>query len=1226
MALRIMLITLHLLLTFSLARADWITLNPASNPAGGSLGATTNGPEMRAWAPGLFDAKRNTFIIFGGGIAGGCEIGYLNDLWSYSYSTNTWTRLAPVKRGSEGADNVSYPRGRDNHMIAYDSAQDLYWMHGGTCTDIAPGLVEQAIWSFNPNTNVWTRYPAPAGVIPNNAWGRYDSGFAYDPLNKKIVLFGGEINGQRTNDTWEFDTVKKDWLQSNGNGASNAPPQRFQCENCMTYDPATKKILLFGGWGTNGVLNDLWTYDTATHTWTELKASGTLPPGRMLHGVALDTKRHLLLIVGGQTTADGLSDSWVYEFATNTWKQLPGNVAQGSHHSAAYDAANDVVLVYSRGVTYAASLGGVISVPRTTPVPTDTTAPSVPANLFASAVSSSQINLSWSASTDNVAVAGYKIFKNGSEIISVDGTTYQDTGLQRSTSYKYTVAAYDSAGNTSAQSAAVSAMTQSPTISSTPPTSGLSIPITIKETAGVNRANDPISAGIPLPPGYQTSAWSLWDGATEIPLQVARLSGEPPWIFVSFQTSLSALQNKTLTLKAIQSSKSPQTPISISEDATQIDINTGPLKAIISKTNFNLFESIWVDSNNDGSFSSSELIIPPQQDNLRITDSTSGGVFSGKGTPDKILWEYKGPVRSTLRVDGRYRNSSGQEFIAYTTRLTFYAGRSDVTVEHVLRNSYRPNERNVKVKSASLKLGTGGTIISNVCSGMENRATCSGPLTQWAKFSASGISFELIPTQWAGNGGIVIPDLSHAGASIVVNFAQNLSTADEANYRAAAQSKLFFLAPASWYSQYGNLTTSKFGTLEDEKQSYQKWGWTWSASQEPVDSPKPNYWVSWKDVAVHDDSESDDLWQHILMYIRTGQRGYLDRATAWARYYKWEYAYRSDGFDYFSGATTGWERPILSRTKISISLTSADQSYLDADVGLGRVDSQDWGGDHFFGWGLIDYYYLTGDVDALEAAVDLGEVSERLFLWRGAGTEMGFYGERQGARNLLLATRLYEATQSTRWKNLMDHIASLWLTSPDWDPRGFYAYGQPDTDNAIQSGAYNAGARAFSTFQQGILSHAFDRYYALTGNAQIKSKLIAMAEWTKNYAFQGTPDQTRAKVAMDWPAPGSVWQNSTTGGGAYTISLIDVLVRAYRLTKDVSYLNQAKLHWERGTGGSIGGMQVTRFENSQFLTDNLYFNSNRGDLPYNNLLFYDAVHPLSVTPSVPTAPSGLSLR
>ena len=93
----------------------------------------------------------------------------------------------------------------------------------------------------------------------------------------------------------------------------------------------------------------------------------------------------------------------------------------------------------------------------------DGTAPSVPANLQAAVVSTSRIDLSWTASTDNVAVAGYRVYRDGSLVASPAGTTYSDTGLAAGTTYGYRVAAYDAAGNTSAQCTVVNATTQSGT-------------------------------------------------------------------------------------------------------------------------------------------------------------------------------------------------------------------------------------------------------------------------------------------------------------------------------------------------------------------------------------------------------------------------------------------------------------------------------------------------------------------------------------------------------------------------------------------------------------------------------------------------------------------------------------------------------------------------------------------------------------------------------------------
>ena len=90
----------------------------------------------------------------------------------------------------------------------------------------------------------------------------------------------------------------------------------------------------------------------------------------------------------------------------------------------------------------------------------DSEPPTVPSNLVATVRSSSQIDLHWSPSTDNVGVAGYLIYRDGTQIGNVSGTSYQNTGLKPATTYLYRVVAYDDAGNHSPASNEVSATTQ----------------------------------------------------------------------------------------------------------------------------------------------------------------------------------------------------------------------------------------------------------------------------------------------------------------------------------------------------------------------------------------------------------------------------------------------------------------------------------------------------------------------------------------------------------------------------------------------------------------------------------------------------------------------------------------------------------------------------------------------------------------------------------------------
>lgn len=102
----------------------------------------------------------------------------------------------------------------------------------------------------------------------------------------------------------------------------------------------------------------------------------------------------------------------------------------------------------------------------------DVTPPSIPTNLSATAVSTSQINLSWTASTDNIGVTGYRIYRDNVHIATSTLTTYQDTGLTAETAYAYTVTAIDAAYNESGHSATSSATTFSESTGPTGPTGG----------------------------------------------------------------------------------------------------------------------------------------------------------------------------------------------------------------------------------------------------------------------------------------------------------------------------------------------------------------------------------------------------------------------------------------------------------------------------------------------------------------------------------------------------------------------------------------------------------------------------------------------------------------------------------------------------------------------------------------------------------------------------------
>ncbi len=132
----------------------------------------------------------------------------------------------------------------------------------------------------------------------------------------------------------------------------------------------------------------------------------------------------------------------------------------------AYDDANEIGSITTAGV--ATSFGYDANGNRTSmvvPPSVDTAAPSVPASPSATATAFNRVTLTWTASSDNVGVTAYRIYRDSTLVGVVAGsvTSFADVTTTGSTTYSYTVAAVDAAGNASAQSSAAGATTPSGT-------------------------------------------------------------------------------------------------------------------------------------------------------------------------------------------------------------------------------------------------------------------------------------------------------------------------------------------------------------------------------------------------------------------------------------------------------------------------------------------------------------------------------------------------------------------------------------------------------------------------------------------------------------------------------------------------------------------------------------------------------------------------------------------
>jgi hypothetical protein len=173
---------------------------------------------------------------------------------------------------------------------------------------------------------------------------------AYDSESKQVILFGGNTgdpvtkDNQKT-DTWAFDPVTKQWEQM----SLSTHPEGFVGD--MTYNSKADLVILVIN--TNPLTPDFfdyqitqtWAYDFNTNTWTQL-ADG--PSGRLGAKIAYDSESDVTILFGGYSliTDQFFNETWAYDFNTDTWTlRHPSTTPKDQNYQAmAYDSKADRVV------------------------------------------------------------------------------------------------------------------------------------------------------------------------------------------------------------------------------------------------------------------------------------------------------------------------------------------------------------------------------------------------------------------------------------------------------------------------------------------------------------------------------------------------------------------------------------------------------------------------------------------------------------------------------------------------------------------------------------------------------------------------------------------------------------------------------------------------------------------------------------------------------------------
>ncbi len=297
----------------------------------------------------------------------------------------------------------------------------------------------------------------------------------------------------------------------------------------------------------------------------------------------------------------------------------------------------------------------------TTSAVVDTQPPTVPTNLAASAVSSSQINLTWTASTDNVGVARYLVFRNGSQVGMTPATNFSDTGLSPLTTYTYTVAAQDAAGNTSAQSSSTQATTLLAP-DTTPPIVSMTSPAPNSTVSGTSTgisatANDPVVTG-QINSGV-ASVQFLLDGT---PFGAAVTS--TPYSLL-WDTTMAMNGLHTLAATAVDGAGNATTSPSITIDVNNLDATppSVPTNLAATSTSSSQINLSWTAST-DPDNTPSQLAYGVYRNGTWVATTTPGTTsFSDTGLTASTTYTY------TVSAQDLAGNTSDQSAAASATTL-----------------------------------------------------------------------------------------------------------------------------------------------------------------------------------------------------------------------------------------------------------------------------------------------------------------------------------------------------------------------------------------------------------------------------------------------------------------------------------------------------------------------------------------------------------------------------
>lgn len=259
-----------------------------------------------------------------------------------------------------------------------------------------------------------------------------------DPPTVPANVYAAVVKGTSISLKWDASTdntaVKGYEIYNNGTKIGT-PGSTSYTQNCLAPGTTYTYTVKAYDWDGN--------YSEASSPYAVSTLPDTQPPSSP-EGLTLTTVTDNSAVISWQLSSDdiGVKGYQIYRDGVKI-----GSTSKNSYKNTGLKPAK--TYVYTLKAYDFANNYSPKSEPLTVVTNPDITPPSVPAGVYATGVTATSVALKWSASTDNIGVKGYTLYRNGINIGTVTKTVYQDTGLNPAMEVTYTLNAFDEGGNVS---------------------------------------------------------------------------------------------------------------------------------------------------------------------------------------------------------------------------------------------------------------------------------------------------------------------------------------------------------------------------------------------------------------------------------------------------------------------------------------------------------------------------------------------------------------------------------------------------------------------------------------------------------------------------------------------------------------------------------------------------------------------------------------------------------